>query len=53
MALPDSISEARTEQSADPDKITEPNHNSKKNIRKRLEDVRYATGCIKVCTPPN
>jgi len=39
MALPVSTSEARTEQSADPDKITEPNHDSKKTIRAWLEDV--------------
>jgi hypothetical protein len=43
MGLPDSTSEARTEQSADPDKITEPNHNIKKTIKIWLADIRHAT----------
>jgi hypothetical protein len=39
MALPVSTSDARTEQSAEPDKIAAPNDDSKKNIRTWLEDV--------------
>lgn len=40
MALPDSTSEARTERSTDPDKITGPNHSRKKTIRTWLSKVR-------------